>query len=171
MPASISRTGLDSFMAKVSALSVKGSQEVLRTVAESGRAYAQAQYASDGDIAVGVEAKGNHASIIAQGEQVLYKEFGTGKVGEGTYQGNLPTQTFVFESPTGSGEIQRTQGWEYFYPNARTKRGDAWYHKGQRYIGERAGGQMWKTREYVRVLLKQSMTEKIKGTNNDRVSE
>lgn len=162
MASSISRDGFDAFMQKALSLNLKSTRDAVAVVAEAGRAYAQAQYTGEADITVMTEAKGNRASVVAKGAQVLYEEFGTGKVGKGTYAGNLPTQTFTFESPAGSGEIQHTQGWEYFYPNPRTKRGDAWYHKGQRYIGERASGQMWKTRTYLRANASSTFAEVLK---------
>ena len=167
MGVTVSRDGFDSFVRKVQPLNLKSTKEAVAEVAEMGRAYAQGQYAGDSDVTVSSEVKGKSASIIAKGSQVLYKEFGTGKVGAGTYEGTLPTQTFTFESPQGSGEIQHTKGWEYFYPNPRTKRGDAWYHKGQRYIGARAEGQMWKTRTYLRANANDIIAAKLRVNKND----
>ena len=50
--------------------------------------------------------------INAHGEDLPFIEFGTGLRGEGTYQGELPTQTLRFES---MGTQQKTEGWEYNY--------------------------------------------------------
>lgn len=164
----LSRDGLSSFKQRLDNVGLDRINKAAEDVATKGLEYAQSQFsASKNPTDVTVQKKGYHITIQAKGEQVLYEEFGTGKVGRGTYEGTLPTQTFTFVSPRSSGDVHTTRGWEYFYPNPKTKRGDAWYFKRQRYVGERAAARMWKTREYMRANLKYIVLKAMKGSNND----
>lgn len=162
------RAGLSAFEQRLNNVGLDRINKAAATVEARGLEYAQSQYASaKNPVDVTAERKGYHITIKAKGEQVLYEEFGTGKVGAGTYKGNLPTQTFTFVSPRNTGDVHTTRGWEYFYPNPKTKRGDAWYFKRQRYVGERAAAYMWKTREYLRANIKYIVLQAMKGSNND----
>lgn len=50
--------------------------------------------------------------IYVKGENIAFDEFGTGFYAKGSYKGELPTQTLVFES---AGVTQTTNGWDYYY--------------------------------------------------------
>lgn len=58
------------------------------------------------------------ASDKNRSPKIAYLEFGTGFYAKGKYQGELPTQTISFYS---GGGLQTTNGWEYYYPNSKTK--------------------------------------------------
>lgn len=49
---------------------------------------------------------------------IAFEEFGTGFYAKGSYLGDLPTQTITF---TSGGKKHSTRGWEYYYPNDKTK--------------------------------------------------
>lgn len=90
----------------------------------------------------------NQVSIIANGEKIAYSEYGTGVIGKGSNypKDKLPTEPITFVSPRKSGDIHTTQGWEYNYPNAKTKiDGQSWYYEGKKTQGEPAKAQMLKT--------------------------
>lgn len=163
-----SSEGLSAFRQRIDNVGLDRINKAAEVVAARGLEFAQSQFAaSPNPTEVTVGKKGYHITIQAKGEQVLYEEFGTGKVGRNTYKGRLPTQSFTFVSPRNSGDVHTTRGWEYFYPNPKTKRGDAWYFKRQRYVGERAAGRMWTTREYMRANLKNIVVQAMRGNNND----
>lgn len=115
-------------------------------VAEKGRDIAQSKYS--GDVMVTTESLGGgKAKIIASGKDVAFYEFGVGTQGkESAYQGELPTQSITFQS---AGESHTTQGWEYNYPNPKTKRdmgnGVGWFYGGKFTDGKPAQAQMWQT--------------------------
>ena len=102
--------------------------------------------------------------VVAEGEKISYMEFGTGIVGSGTYEGNLPTQPISFVSPKKSGDSHTTEGWEYNYPNEKTKKdGQGWYYKGEYTQGEPAQAQMFKTAQRLRTELTDIGRKHIKG--------
>lgn len=113
--------------------------------------------------AITSEVNGNVVEITAVGEKLPFSEFGTGLVGENTYEGDLPTQTLSFESP--KGEQQTTQGWEYFYKNDKTKD----YQKGGWYLGKNfvrgqvAEAQVFKTARRLETELASELKKRIKG--------
>ena len=58
----------------------------------------------------------------------------------------MPTNPLTFES---AGNIHTTQGWEYYYPNSKTKRTvggqQGWFHNKEFVTGQPAQAQMWRT--------------------------
>ena len=115
-------------------------------VAERGKELAQAKYG--GDVVVTAESLGGgKAKVIASGEKVAFYEYGYGVEGrDSAYQGQLPTEPITFES---AGNTHTTQGWEYYYPNSKTKRTvggqEGWFHNKQFVTGQPAQAQMWRT--------------------------
>ena len=84
---------------------------------------------------------------ITSGEKVAFYEFGYGVEGrDSAYKGQLPTNPLTFES---AGNIHTTQGWEYYYPNSKTKRTvggqQGWFHNKEFVTGKPAQAQMWRT--------------------------
>lgn len=143
--------------------------ELSSDIAEIGAQIASAKY--DGGDGVAVSAvKGNdgHSAVAASGSQVAYIEFGTGIPGESEpYRGNLPTVG-----------VPVTGAWQYYYPNALTKRTTAdgvkgWFHTDENgtrfYKGEAPGEQMWETaRELQRqkiTIAKEKIQKYMKGGN------
>ena len=148
---SISIKGLQNFKKKVASYKNFDNvcERVAQRIADRGSEIAQSEYGErtvDIQVIQG-EAEGSR-KIVAKGRGLAFDEFGTGLVGQGTYEGNLPTETIEFESPKGS--PQSTQGWEYYYPNSKTKRTNAkgeqgWFHNKKFVKGKPAEAQMWKT--------------------------
>lgn len=92
--------------------------------------------------------------ISANGDEVAFIEFGTGRIGEKSNYPKelLPSETLIFESP--KGHNQSTQGWIYYYPNRYTKtklKGKyGWKYHGQFTRGMPAGKQVYTTAKYLR---------------------
>ena len=119
--------------------------EIMEMICQQAQEYALNEYQSHErfDIQVHYENKGKTASIYAYGDQVAFYEFGTGRVGENTYQGNKPT----------SG-VPITDSWIYFYPSSAkrvTKSGsEGWFWDNKFHRGIRAEAEMWETREFIK---------------------
>lgn len=133
-------------------------ERVVDLLVNEGAKEARTQYAGT-HFEVTSEQDGQNGTVIASGMGIAYVEYGTGLIGKGTYEGELPTQTLTFESPKQSGKMHTTQGWQYFYDNPQTKvqeLGGWFFGKGYKNFtkGRVAGMQMFNTakslREYVR---------------------
>ncbi len=124
---------------------VYDAEAVSNIVADIGVETAQEQYDKGSYTPDSIKSYivGNQVEIRASGERIAYAEYGTGQIGKGTYKGTLPTQTLTFESPKGS--LQTTHGWEYYYPNTKTKVNGGWYIGKKFTRGEKATAQMFKT--------------------------
>lgn len=152
----VKRNDLDRYYSKLKTItSGELGEKVVDLLVNEGTREAQSQY-SDTHFQVASQKDELKGTIIASGSGIAYVEYGTGLVGEGTYEGELPTQTLTFESPKGSGGTHTTQGWEYYYDNPQTKVLGGWFFgKGHRNFtrGRVAGMQMFNTakslREYV----------------------
>lgn len=120
--------------------------DIALAVAEKGKDLAQEKYGG-ASVVVTAETLGEgKARISAKGKGVAFLEYGTGRVGEGTYKGKLPTQPITFES---GGETHTTEGWEYYYDNPKTKvtqnGQEGWIANKTFFTGQAAQAQMWKT--------------------------
>lgn len=119
--------------------------EIMEMICQQAEEYARNEYQSHErfDIQVYYENKGKTASIYAYGDQVAFYEFGTGRVGENTYQGTLPTS-----------QVPITDSWIYFYPSSAkrvTKSGsEGWFWEKKFHRGIRAEAEMWETREFIK---------------------
>lgn len=144
-------TGLNRFRQRLGVLQEPNLlEEITRELVSDGTKYLASLY-EDPAILVTSEVNGNQAYIFAEGEQIAYLEYGTGYVGKGTYEGNLPPATQVITFIDAFGYPMHTNGWEYFYDNPRTKReGQYWFHDGDRQYGEKAKAQMWQTAQHLR---------------------
>ena len=143
---SINIKGLQNFKRKVTSYKNFDNicEKVAQRIAERGSEIAQSEYGErtvDIQVIQG-EVKGSR-KIVAKGRGLAFDEFGTGLIGQGTYEGNLPTETIEFESPKGS--PQSTQGWEYYYPNPQTKVDGGWYAGKVFHRGQPAKAQMFNT--------------------------
>jgi len=139
-------------------------EELAFAIAQKGKDIADGYYAGEA-VNVIVE-NGNPAKVVAEGTQVRYLEYGTGLKGEESgYDGNLPTEPIVFESP--DGELQTTSGWEYNYPNPQTKvtlyGQTGWYYNGEFTTGKPAAAQMWRTAEELHNEYKTVIADEIKN--------
>lgn len=135
-------------------------------IADNGEKIAKSEYAGINSVQVTKEIDENSAVISASGDSVAYIEYGTGLVGQGTYKGDLPTQTLTFESPKDSGRINTTQGWEYYYDNPQTKVLGGWFF-GRGYAnftrGQVAGNQMFNTAKSLREYIKNDLAKDIRN--------
>lgn len=135
-------------------------------IADNGEKIAKSEYAGINSVQVTKDIDENSAVISASGDSVAYIEYGTGLVGQGTYKGDLPTQTLTFESPKDSGRINTTQGWEYYYDNPRTKVLGGWFF-GRGYSnftrGQVAGNQMFNTAKSLREYIKTDLAKDIRN--------
>ena len=135
-------------------------------IAERGADIARTEYAGSSANVYAEKSGANEARVVAEGTDVLFDEYGTGWIGEGQYQGNLPTETITFES---AGETHTTQGWEYHYPNPKTKKPKNnpyfWFTPtGERSQGDMPKAQMWKTS----VKLREQLPEIVRAELNKK---
>ena len=147
MSRNIDLSGLKNVRDKLQRLKAITNDDIAMAVAERGKDLAQSKYG--GDVVVTAESLGGgKAKVIASGEKVAFYEFGYGVEGRDSgYQGQLPTEPITFES---AGNTHTTQGWEYYYPNSKTKRTNAkgeqgWFHNKKFVTGQSAQAQMWRT--------------------------
>lgn len=146
MSRNIDLSGLKNVRDKLQRLKAITNDDIVMAVAERGKDLAQSKYG--GDVVVTAESLGSgKAKVIASGEKVAFYEYGYGVEGrDSAYQGQLPTEPITFES---AGNTHTTQGWEYYYPNSKTKRTvggqEGWFHNRQFVTGQPAQAQMWRT--------------------------
>lgn len=147
MSRNIDLSGLKNVRDKLQRLKAITNDDIVMAVAERGKDLAQSKY--DGDVVVTAESLGGgKAKVIASGEKVAFYEYGYGVEGrDSAYKGQLPTEPITFES---AGNTHTTQGWEYYYPNSKTKRTNAkgeqgWFHNKKFVTGQSAQAQMWRT--------------------------
>lgn len=154
-------SGLNNFMQKLTKYNKLGDaqESIVSAIAERGSQIARESY-GDRKVEINIEKTGQDGKrkIVVKGKKLVFDEFGTGLVGEGTYPGKLPTKTFEFESP--KGEPQRTQGWVYYYPNKKTKIMGGWFAGKVFHRGQVAKAQMFLTSQQ----LKEEMTDIAKET-------
>ena len=146
MSRNIDLSGLKNVRDKLQRLKAITNDDIAMAVAERGKDLAQSKYG--GDVVVTAESLGGgKAKVIASGEKVAFYEYGYGVEGrDSAYQGQLPTEPITFES---AGNTHTTQGWEYYYPNSKTKRTvggqQGWFHNKEFVTGQPAQAQMWRT--------------------------
>lgn len=147
MSRNIDLSGLKNVRDKLQRLKAITNDDIAMAVAERGKDLAQSKYG--GDVVVTAESLGGgKAKVIASGEKVAFYEYGYGVEGrDSAYKGQLPTEPITFES---AGNTHTTQGWEYYYPNSKTKRTNAkgeqgWFHNKKFVTGQSAQAQMWRT--------------------------
>lgn len=164
--AGVNTSGLRRFIKKVSKYKDIGNltDDIANKVAERGVEIAQGRYFSSN-----VEIKNQETTVKGQrrlvvtGKGLNFMEFGTGLVGKGTYPDNekLPKETIHFESP--KGEPQSTEGWEYYYPNPKTKKNGGWFANKVFHRGQVAGAQMWETAQQLRAEIGDIGKDEVKG--------
>lgn len=105
-------SGLQSVREKLERIKNLNNDEIVMAIAEKGKDIAQDRFGAS--VTVETESLGSGKAIIsAKGSQVSFIEFGTGLQGEGTYQGELPTQDITFIAR--NGKEHTTDGWVYNY--------------------------------------------------------
>lgn len=161
--------GLNNFRSKLQKFAKKNSNfttEVSDEIARRGQEIAISEYAGLNGVNVSYETIGNGKSrVVAQGEQIAYIEFGTGRVGE---QSKYPTDKLPKEG------VPITGQWEYYYPSqykrtSKTTGDEGWYHKFEgeekaRFTkGQSAGMQMYRTSQRLKNEMASIVKNKLKG--------
>lgn len=160
--------GLNNFksrLQKLSSINSNFTSEVANEIARRGQEIAMSEYASVDGVNVYYENLGGGISrVVADGEQVAYIEFGTGRVGEGSYPDtHLPQQG-----------VPLTGDWKYYYPSQYKRKSkstgeEGWFHKFEgdekaRFLkGQKAGMQMYKTSQRLKTEMVTIIKNKLKG--------
>ena len=136
--------------------------KIANKVGERGVEIAYSEYNSlqRADVRTEKTTEPNKVKVVAKGVGLAFEEFGTGLVGQGTYKGNLPTETIAFESP--KGDPQRTEGWVYYYPNKKTKVLGGWFAGKVFHRGQVAKAQMFNTSQRLKTEMSSIAKETIK---------
>ena len=163
--------GLNNFKSKIqkfASINSKLKNELADDIAMRGEQIATSEYAGVSGVIVSRETLGGGKSrVVAYGDQVSYIEFGTGRVGEGTYPStHLPKQG-----------VPITGEWQYYYPSqykrtSKTTGDEGWYHRFEgeekaRFVkGQPSGMQMYRTSQRLRNEMANIVKNKIKGDGN-----
>lgn len=161
--------GLNNFRSKLQKFATINSNfttEVADEIARRGQEIAISEYAGLNGVNVSYETiGGGNSRVVAQGEQIAYIEFGTGRVGE---QSKYPTDKLPKEG------VPITGQWEYYYPSqykrtSKTTGDEGWYHKFEgddkaRFTkGQSAGMQMYRTSQRLKNEMASIVKNKLKG--------
>lgn len=146
MASVIDLSGLNHFMQSVDRYGkmLKDFYTVTEMICKEAERYAKDEYARYGrtDITVSYDNSGKIATISANGDQVAFYEFGTGRTGSGTYQGALPARG-----------VPITSSWYYFYPSpakrVTAKGREGWWWDNKFQVGIEAEAQMWNTFQFI----------------------
>lgn len=132
-------SGLKRFIQKLNQANTILSEHLLESVCKFAVAKGEELYLNHNhkSIKMAYEVMGDRAQVTANGEAVAFFEFGTGRVGEGTY----PDDTKLPESG-----VPITGNWEYYYPSASkaTRNGEeGWFFGASWQTGRHAEHEMW----------------------------
>lgn len=117
----IDTTGLNNFYSKLKDYNNKTKKmqkQTVDSIVDGAEKIIKSAYAGT-NVSVFTERNDNGAIIYAKDEGIAFDEFGTGFYAKGTYEGELPKETLTFSSAK---KQHSTNGWEYYYPNADTKK-------------------------------------------------
>lgn len=139
------------------------SSEITEVVGQIGVKIAQEEYAG-GTTAdenptgqdIRAEIRDGGVDINAYGEKLAFSEFGTGIMGRGTYQGELPNASVKLEFESPKGVQQSTNGWQYNY---RKEQGQTI----KDFTGRPAKAQMFNTSQRLQSELSEEIRKFIKG--------
>lgn len=138
-------SGLRNFTEKVKSIksTYNDFNAILNKICEVGSSYAKSLYGNSQNASVSYQIKNeNSATIYANGKKIAYMEYGTGEIGRGSYDGDLPTQNISFFSERLQTDVT-LNGWVYSYANELDDSQEPW-------DGFSAKAQMWKTANYLR---------------------
>lgn len=156
MASTIDLSGLEHYINTLEKYKVllKNFYKAMEMLCQEAQRYAEQEYSQYGrtDITVGYDNDGKRATIYARSinsnidnpSQIAFYEFGTGRVGENTYQGTKPQ----------SG-VPITGEWKYYYPSkakrtSRTTGEEGWWWDNTFQRGIQAEAEMWKTSQFIR---------------------
>ena len=124
---------------------LKNFKSAMEEICVKASDYAESRYSYYGhsSITVSYSNKGKRATIYAKGTAIAFFEFGTGEVGEGTYNGELPQ----------SG-VPITTKWDYYYlpsEHKGEKNNQLGWKWGRAFIrGIEAEAEMWDTAQFIK---------------------
>lgn len=160
------RNDLGKFAEKLKNWQTTGSssvvQKALDLISEKMLSIAKEEYLGVSSVNLNTPIDKNRVTLTASGKGLMFIEFGTGLVGEGTYEGKLPKDPITFESPQGSGDMHTTMGWEYYYDNPKTKILGGWFWGNTFTRGQPAQMQMFNTMKRVREYIKTDLAKDIR---------
>ena len=135
MGSCVKKNNLNRYLQKLKNIAkIDYAETVASIIADKGVEIAKAEYAvTSKHTKVTSEKKGSKATVVASRKGLTFIEYGTGLVGQGTYDGKLPT----------SG-VPITGNWEYYYDSPHKKNG-GWYFGNTFTEGRVAGMQMYRT--------------------------
>lgn len=143
---------------KIDYLRRKFPNDLVKNIVNDGTQRLKTEYSFNLSIQ-GIDVDGivfdNRGRIYAEGKEVAFEEFGTGKVGE---QSNYPKELLPKQKITFmlANHQQVTNGWEYYYipkPNITKKQYNGeygWFYKKQFTKGIPAGKQVYTTAIYLK---------------------
>lgn len=150
-------SGLKNFTNKVKYLNSAYSDfnAILNKICQAGSSYASSLYGDSKKVTVSYRINNeNSATIYAKGEKIAYLEYGTGEIGRGSYEGELPTQNISFFSERLQTDVT-LNGWVYSYAHDIDDSQEPW-------VGFSAKAQMWKTATYLRDNISSIVKEVVK---------
>ena len=153
------KNDLEKFLNKLSDAKKTMVNKFAQIVAEDAKNIISIQYAGmkyANNITISEIVDGSF-TVSVEGEGITFVEYGTGHVGEGTYPGQLPTETITFESP--KGDKHTTNGWEYYYKNEKTKVNGGWFYGNTFTTGRPAGAQMFNASQELRRKYEKNIKE------------
>lgn len=138
--------------------------KVAEKLAEKGEEFAKGEYRitpeRESSVSVKKVVSKNKAQIIATGKQVAYLEFGTGVLGKGTYEGELPKDPITFTMKHNNVDVAVTvPGWTYNY------RKDFLGWTPNDFRGRPAGMQMYNTMKKLREYIKSDLKDDLRGSD------
>ena len=159
----INTSGLERFSKKISLYNNGFEYDTIsQQIAEKGVDIIRQNYGSRQLLGIDISKEGKgERKITVSGVGISFDEYGTGNVGKGTYEGDLPTELIEFESP--AGKHQETQGWIYNYPNKLTKVNGGWYFGHTFTKGQKAQAQMFNSAKDLRKEMVGIALKVIKG--------
>lgn len=137
------RNTLDRFLQRLDKAQKKR-ENIVENIAETAKQVAENYYAIDNaktPVQISYVITGKHIKLTATGNGLAFREFGTGIRGKGTYDGTLPNEAFIFESP--KGVPQTTFGWQYNYRKEQGQTTKDW-------VGFESQAQMFNTAQDLR---------------------
>ena len=136
-------SALDRFVSKINAYSNTSMKGFAEFLADKAEEYLLGLYAGADDITVSVQMSdgGKTATVLVNGDQVSYLEFGTGIRGKARgYDGELPQQPIIFWA---HGTQVVVHGWTYNYADELGITKTNW-------AGFQSQGQVWQTAQWLR---------------------
>ena len=153
--------GLHNFRKKLNSLAISSEtiskilSKILNRIAKISIEYAQ-RFFNKGTVEFYPEYYKNGVRIFAEGDEIAYVEFGTGELGNGSYEGQLPENQISFYSSRFGRDIVLDYGWTYSYANKIDETKPTWE-------GFEAQAPMWKTAQHMREVIPQIIREVLKS--------